>query len=82
MKNKEKDLDLKKAINTDSIKKFMRDNNLSHKQFAKLCNLSVAKLEGVLKCRNGNGFNIFFIANAMGVSVNELINLDAISKKS
>ncbi len=81
MKNKEKDIDLKKVINVELIKKFMRDNNLSHKQFAKLCGIGVGKLEGVLKGRNGNGFNILFIASAMGISVNELIDIDAISKQ-
>ena len=71
-------IDLKKVLKSDLIKKFMQDNKLSHKQFAKMCDISVSTLYFFLNGGNVRLRVIYKVSRAMGVKGDDLINREAI----
>ena len=75
-------IDRKKVLKVELIIKFMQDNNLTRKEFAKMCGISTYTLYRFM-----NGYNvrfgvIYYVSRAMGVTGDDLINREAISKRS
>ncbi len=60
------------VINTELIKKYMKDNNLSKREFARKCNLNVWNLDAVLQGRNCRVVYFAKIAKAMNVQLKDL----------
>lgn len=80
MKNKEDywDIDLKKVLKSDLIKKFMRDNQLSHKQFAKMANVSLSTFIRFLNGCDVKFSVLYYVSRAMKLTGDDLINREAI----
>ena len=65
-----------KIYNTDKVEKYMKKNNLSKKQFCKLCNICVNSFEKFMKLDLTLNVKILFkIADYMNINLRELFSL-------
>lgn len=71
-------IDLKKVLKSDLIKKFMQENKLSHKQFAKMAKVSLSTFNRFLNGCDVKFSILYYVSRAMGVKGDDLINREAI----
>lgn len=75
MKKEKPEVYMKGVVKVDMIKKFMQDNNLTRKEFAKLCRMSVSTLYRILdEKHNFDSTYLLYMAITMKVQIYQLVN--------
>lgn len=75
MKKEKPEVYMKGLVKVDMIKKFMQDNNLTRKEFAKMCKMSESTLYRILDGKgNFDCKYLLFISIAMNVQIYQLVN--------
>ena len=63
------------TIKVDKIKKFLKDHNMTNKEFCERCGISNFVLKKILADETNFGVNVIFrVASFMNVKVSSLIN--------
>lgn len=73
--NQKKTICITGVVKVDLIRRFIKENKLTQKQFAKMCNINVWNLKSVLSdYQNYNILYLFKIAKAMNILPKDIFN--------
>lgn len=64
-----------KTYNIEIIEKYMKEHNLTKKQFASLCKLTIYQLNSFIKGKNVSSLTVYKISCATKIKVDMLLNL-------
>lgn len=60
------------VVNTDKIKNYIKNTNLSQASFCKLCGIGTSTLQRIYAGRDCSLISLFKIAKTMGIPIHEL----------
>lgn len=67
---------MKNGVNVKLIQNYIKENNLSQKEFCEKCGIDVGTLKRMFKGTNSRLTSLLKVRVVMGVTLDSLLNLD------
>lgn len=65
---------MNRYVKTEKIEEYIKENNLTKREFCKLCKISPSTLNKILKTENFNLLSLFKITRVMNINFCDIFN--------